>query len=160
MCRIEDETNSDQLGPLPQSAPEHEMERRGLQAFQGFLSDHSYLIPRDERLVDYGVDLSFEVVWEGRATNCRAQAQLKSQAAAKLNQDGSVSVSITVANLNYLLNGRSPIYILYIKDTEEFRYAWAQDEAQRLGEQWREQSYVTLRLADRMVPSTLVLVPR
>lgn len=158
MCSLNRKTDCDQLGPLPQSAPEHELERIGLQAFQGFLSDHPYLIPRDERLVDYGVDLSLEVVSDGRPTNCRAQAQLKSSTSPKYNQDGSTSVSITVANLNYLLNGRSPIYILYIKDTEEFRYAWAQDEAQRLGDRWREQSYVTLRLADKMEPSTLGLI--
>jgi hypothetical protein len=55
----------------------------------------------------------------------RAQVQLKSTASSQVNEDGSVSVAVPSHNLNYLLNGPSPIYVLYIGPRHELRFAWA-----------------------------------
>lgn len=78
----------------------------------------------------------------GRMTNLRGQVQLKASVRLEGMKDGSISFSIRTANLNYLLNGTAPIYILYDSGKDEFWYAWAQDEARRLAAEnpaWRDQ---------------------
>ena len=62
--------------------------------------------------------------------------------------DGSVSYSIDTSNLNYLLNGQSPIYFLWLAPTNEIRYAWAKDEWRRLDAEkpdWMKQGTFTIR---------------
>ena len=57
---------------------------------------------------------------------------MKGRAEKKANLDGSVSYSADVSNIHYLLNGLRPIYVLYIAETKELRYAWVQDEVNRI----------------------------
>jgi hypothetical protein len=116
---------------------------------------------RDERTDDKGVDVALEAKVEIRVptkaggeevmhsfTNCRAQGQLKSIDDPEPNQDGSVSYSIDTSNLNYLLNGQSPIYFLWLAPTDELGYAWAKDEWRRLDAEkpdWMSQETFTIR---------------
>ena len=91
-------------------------------------------------------------------TNFRAQVQLKGSASVQANQDGSISLSVNTANLNYLLNGPCPIYLLFDAKKREFWYAWAQDENRRLeaaNPGWREQGEVTLRFTQRLTLDAL-----
>ena len=103
---------------------------------------------RDERINDTGVDGSVELKINSRSTNLRAQVQLKSTESNDRNKDDSISIPVTVANLNYLLNGPSPLYVLLIAQNGELRFVWARDERKRLegtNPDWLEQDYVTLR---------------
>jgi hypothetical protein len=125
-----------------------ELQRESVKALHALLMGQDNLFFRDERIEDYGVDGSFEVKLKGGVTNFRSQVQLKGTASAQRNQGGSISLSIATANLNYLLNGVAPIYLLYEAQTGEFWYAWARDQGARLEAQsidWRSQSTVTLR---------------
>jgi hypothetical protein len=113
---------------------------------------------RDERIEDAGVDSSLELKVNGCYTNLRAQVQLKSTDSDDTNVDGSVSVQVKVSNLNYLLNGPSPIYVLYISPRKELRFVWARDERKRLDESnpsWAEQEYITIRFHTLIIPGTL-----
>jgi hypothetical protein len=151
------------LGPLPQGDRRDTLQQLSLKALRNRLPEEKFLF-RDERIDDKGVDGALEVKLEYRVpkqgggeevrhqfTNCRAQAQLKSTDKPKQNQDGSVSYAIETNNLNYLLNGPSPIYFLWIAPTDEVRYAWARDEWRRLdveNPEWKEQGECTVRFRE------------
>jgi Domain of unknown function (DUF4365) len=148
------------LGPLPLGDRKDTQQQLSLKALRNRLPEDKFLV-RDERIDDKGVDVALEAKVEVRVptkdggqeimhgfTNCRAQGQLKSIDAPEPNVDGSVSYSIETSNLNYLLNGQSPIYFLWLAPTDEIRYAWAKDEWHRLDAEnpgWMEQGTFTIR---------------
>jgi hypothetical protein len=83
----------------------------------------------------------------------RAHIQVKANRDLNANLDDSVSYSADVSNINYLLNGLSPIYVLYIAQTKELRYAWVRDEVNRIEEgnpDCKRQDTVTLWFTKRL----------
>jgi hypothetical protein len=72
--------------------------------------------------------------------------------------DGSFSLQVDVANLNYLLNGVSSIYLIYIIPLKEFRFVWAHDERRRLdviNPNWMDQGTITIRFSDVLTSTAL-----
>lgn len=140
---------SDQVdlgGPLPQVDPYNTNQHRSLKRLNAALIDD--LRFRDERIDDFGVDGSIEVHVGGRATNLRGDVQLKSMEQDVRNKDGSLSFSADVSNLVYLLNGRSPLYVIYVLDTDSLLYVWVRDEAARIESEnanWKAQTKITIR---------------
>jgi hypothetical protein len=134
-------------GPLPTVDKSNKNQHRSLTRLNAALIDD--LRFRDERVDDFGVDGSIEVHIGGKATNLRSDVQLKSMEADGRNRDGSLSYSAKVSNLVYLLNGRSPIYVIYVLDTDSLLYVWVRDEINRIESEnagWKAQGNVTLRL--------------
>jgi hypothetical protein len=149
------------LGPLPESDDNAELQRSSIKALNSLLQGQDTILFRDERIEDYGVDGSFELNIQGHVTNFRANVQLKGTASVEVNQDGSVSLSVHTANLNYLLNGTSPLYLLFDAQKNEFWYAWAQDESRRLeaaNPAWKQQGQVTLRFNKRLDTRALGII--
>jgi hypothetical protein len=97
------------LGPLPISDENAALQRESVKALNALLLGQDDVVFRDERIEDYGVDGSFELKLNGRMTNFRGQVQLKASAHAIPNADGTISLSVNTANLNYLLNGTAPL---------------------------------------------------
>jgi hypothetical protein len=146
------------LGPLPASDDNAALQRESIKALNALLKGQDQIIFRDERTEDYGVDGSFELNLKGRMTNIRSQVQLKASSDCAPNRDGSRSLSIKTTNLNYLLNGPAPMYLLYDAANEQFFYTWARDESRRLEAttpEWRDQSTVTLRFVEQLSQSSL-----
>jgi Domain of unknown function (DUF4365) len=146
--------NSLDLGPLPQSDNNDELQQRSLIAFRAAVPTNLFLV-RDERVDDKGVDLALEVKAGDRFTNIRSQVQLKATGETGLNADGSFSFSVATSNLNYLLNGQCPLYAVWIAPRNELRLVWARDEARRLhavNPQWHAQATVTLRFPRPVQP--------
>ncbi|MBZ0116542.1 MAG: DUF4365 domain-containing protein [Sandaracinaceae bacterium] len=144
-------TSTDRLGPLPTADEKAALQRRSLAALRTGLPSDRFVV-RDEA-EDYGVDVSIEVLCAGSATNCRAQVQLKARSGLSPNADGSFSVPIEVSNLNYLLNGPCPVYILYRPESDELFFAFALDEQRRHHAQdssWMTAGTVTIRFATRL----------
>jgi Domain of unknown function (DUF4365) len=141
-------TNSIDLGGrLPQVDEYNRNQHRSLKRLNEALTDDLRL--RDERVDDFGIDGTIEVHLNGWATNFRSDVQVKSRLTDARNQDGSLSYKAEVPNLNYLLNGRSPLYIVYVHDTNALLYAWVRDEVKRIEStngDWKAQGNVTLRL--------------
>lgn len=138
---------NDDLGPLPIADRNRELEQRSITALRAALPSDRFLF-RDERADDAGVDGSLELLIDSRQTNLRAHLQLKSTDSSERNKDGSISLAVRTSNLNYLLNGSSPIYILYIEPRNEIRFVWARDEHRRLereNPEWMNQETVALR---------------
>src|SRR5712691_3811007 len=135
------------LGPLPKSGRNRELQELSVRALHAALPVDAFL-SHDERIHDYGVDLSLELLISGSATNMRAQVQMKGTESLTENSDGSISLPVKASNLNYLLSGPSPLYILYREPQHELRYVWAFDEERRIATEkpaWKGQDWVTLR---------------
>ncbi len=150
--------NKTDLGPLPKSPRSHELQRTSLHALQGFLRCTDKFLLRDERIDDAGVDCSLELIIKSSYTNFRCQVQLKGTDSQKTNKDGSISHSIDTYNLNYLLNGPSPLFILYVEPTKDLWFVWARDEAHRLNRinpNWTSQEKITIHFKDRLTPEAL-----
>lgn len=120
-------SQSQSLGPLPKADRNSELQRRSLGALRTLLPNDK-LVFRDERIDDAGVDGSLELLIDSAYTDLRSQVQIKSTESTPSNRDGTISIPIRVSNLNYLLNGPSPLYLLYVLPDNEFRFAWASDE--------------------------------
>src|SRR6266404_763195 len=152
--------DSENLGPLPKADRNAELQRRSIAVFQASLAPDKFVF-RDERADDAGVDGSLEILVDGQYTNLCSQVQLKSTDSEDRNADGSISVPVRVANLNYLLNGASPIYVLYVAPSNELRFAWARDERRRLDDanpEWAQQETIRIRFDQIVTPETLELV--
>ena len=137
----------DDLGPLPESDDNSVLQAESFKALENALPTDRFVL-REEPQPDAGVDRSIELRIGGRYTGMRAHVQVKARAETKANSDGSVSYSADVSNINYLLNGASPLYVVYLADRRELRYAWVRDEVSRIrGENlgWMGQKTVTLR---------------
>src|SRR5580658_7710662 len=148
------------LGPLPRADGGSSLQRESFNELRSVLPASDW-VARDGRTEDFGVDLTMEVVAEGAATNLRAQVQLKGRRGLTANANGSYSVAVEVANLNYLLNGVTTIYFLYRPEGREFWYAFARDELRRIGQRnpdWMKQQEITLHLAQRLDAAGLNLI--
>jgi hypothetical protein len=151
-------SDTSDLGPLPISDEKAELQRESIKALNALLKGQDDIIFRDERIEDYGVDGSFELKLVRRMTNFRGQVQMKAAGSLSPLFDGSFSHSVRTANLNYLLNGTAPIYILYDLQKDEFWFTWAQDESRRLNEKnsnWRKQEWIALNFTERFTPASL-----
>ncbi|MCY1036191.1 DUF4365 domain-containing protein [Corallococcus sp. BB11-1] len=124
---------------------------------QGLLPEDR-LIFRAEDADDFGVDGTLELVTAGGATNFRSHAQLKSTESLRQNADGSISLSVDVANINYLLNGSCPIYLLYVVPTNAMYLSWARTEKRRLDNEnnnWTNQETATIRFSKQLDASAI-----
>lgn len=151
---------TDDLGPLPRADGGAELQRISLDALRAALP-HGEWVLRDEREEDFGVDVTLEILVRGAATNFRSHVQLKARSNLIANSDGSWSLSVPVANLNYLLSGPTPLYVLFRPESSELFVVSARDELRRIeatNPAWREQRDVTLRLADRLDPKALAQI--
>ena len=114
------------MGPLPKADASSINERKSIIALQNILPSERFVL-RDERISDAGVDLSIELLVDGSYSNFRSQTQVKSCQKTNLNQDGSISYGIDSSNVNYIMNGPVGLYILFLEDTQQLRYEWAED---------------------------------
>ena len=118
-------------GPYPKEDRPDELQQGSLLALKNALPGQLFLV-RDERVDDKGVDLSLELKHDGSFLNIRGQLQMKGTDKQELNADGSFSYPVKTSNLHYLLNGLSPLYVVWIEPRNELRFVWARDEARRL----------------------------
>ena len=145
------------LGPLPESDENARLQRESFKALNRILSHQNTFVFRDERVEDYGVDGSLELNVEGRLTNFRAQVQMKACTNSKATTSGYIPRQVASANLNHILNGTCPLYLLWDESVDAFWYLWAQDENRRLSTEnpsWREQETITLQFRDRFTPDS------
>lgn len=100
---------------------------------------------RDRR--DYGSDFQIEAKHSGGMTNYRVHVQLKATDKSA-NRDGSISVSVSRTNLNYMLSQANSVFVCYHAPTNTLLARSAEDvfrDAEHQGEEWRGQESVTIR---------------
>lgn len=106
---------------LPQIPYSKKQEEKSLAKFKALFNENKFLI-RDERNVDYGVDLRLELISDQRnATNITIDVQIKSIKNGKYNTKRGLTFSkIVTNNLNYLLNSPYSIYVVYSEHEDLF----------------------------------------
>jgi hypothetical protein len=147
----------DDMEPLPEGDRQDSLQQLSLHALRNRLPVDMFLFRRESE-DDKGIDGTLEAKLRGQFTNCRANVQIKSTETPKRNLDGSISYSIETSNLNYLLNGVSPLYFLWIELNQEMRYVWAREEWRRLDTEnpaWRKQSTFTVRFREVLDASAI-----
>jgi tetratricopeptide (TPR) repeat protein len=145
---------------LPRRDQNHEIEDQALAAFQKRLADSGCFILQASDRKDYGTDCQIEVVAGGQATNVRVHVQVKGTA-RNLNADGSLSVSVERANLNYLLMQPYSFYACYHVPTGSLRICLADTVLQQYehdGRSWTDQSSVTVTFTREMTTDRLCKV--
>src|SRR5207248_7817061 len=98
------------------------LQQLSLKAFRNALPEDMFQF-RDECVEDKGIDTTIEAKEDGQFLNCKADVQLKGtdDGPERLNKDGSYSLSVASANLNYRLNGRSPLYVVWFSQLDQLR---------------------------------------
>ncbi|MCW3124778.1 MAG: hypothetical protein JWO03_436, partial [Bacteroidetes bacterium] len=125
-----------------------------------FPPDRFELCTRDKR--DKGIDLTYEIKKDGNHTGIRFVLQLKATKSIQPNKhDGSYSVSLDTSNINYLLNGTSAFYILYVIETKTFYYESILDFLKTLiekGNDWEKQASHTLKFKKKLLPNEIGII--
>lgn len=136
------------LDDLPKRHSTHDTAEAAEIAFAAAIEAYNFFLVQQKDRNDYGTDLQIEVRHGDVVTNLRAHVQLKGTRAAA-NADGSVSVEVARANLNYLLAQPDSIYVCYHLLAQRLLVRYANDvfrEYEHRGTDWSQQDKVTVRL--------------
>lgn len=143
---------------LPKRDRNRATEAKAEQAFQSLLVESDAFILQSADRKDYGTDCQIEVVEHDRATNVRLHVQLKGSE-RPLNADGSMSVEIARANLNYLLAHPLSFYVAYHAPTGSLRFCSAESVLRRYehgGKDWTAQQTLTVTFIEALTPEYLI----
>lgn len=138
------------LNDLPKRHKNHRTQTAAETAFDTLLRKSDDLIPQGSDRNDYGTDVQVEVADGDKATNVRLHIQLKGTEAA-LNSDGSVSVSVRRATLNYLLTQPYSLFVCYHLPSESLRVCSAESVVRKYehnGKTWTDQETLTVQFTD------------
>ena len=142
---------------LPRRDNNHVVEEKAVAAFQARLLESGAFILQSTDRKDYGTDCQIEVAHEGSATNARIHVQLKGTAQA-VNGDGSVSVVVSRANLNYLLAQKHSFYVCFHVPTASLRFCFADAVMRQYehgGGNWTKQRTLTVTFVQELTVDTL-----
>ncbi|RZJ87741.1 MAG: DUF4365 domain-containing protein [Chryseobacterium sp.] len=138
---------------LPKSDANANLETISRNKLRAIFSPEDFEI-RDEREHDKGIDLFIEVKLNGHNSNLRFPVQLKSSHSSERNKDGSISFSIAVSNINYLLNDGLPaFYIFYHQQEDCFYFEQASKVEKLLREKYPDGTFpqsFTFRFSTRL----------
>jgi len=142
---------------LPKRDKNHSLESKAEAAFDKLIADSGcFLVQRSDRK-DYGTDYQIEVVRDDMATNARLHVQLKGTGKTP-NADGSISVAVEMANLNYLRMQAYSFYVCYHEPTESLKFRSAEAvtrQYQRSENDWMQQNTVTVNFIEPLTLSVL-----
>lgn len=142
---------------LPRRDDNHVIEEKAVTAFQARLVESEAFILQSADRKDYGTDCQIEVVHEGRVTNVRVHVQLKGTG-QDLNADGSVSVVVSRANLNYLLAQKHSFFVCFHVPTAMLRFCFADAVMRQYehgGGNWTKQRTLTVTFTNELTVDAL-----
>ena len=142
---------------MPRRDRNHELEDEALAVFQQRLAESRCFILQASDRKDYGTDCQLEVAADAQATNARVHVQLKGTS-RDLNADGSLSIAVDRANLNYLLMQPYSFYASYHAPTESLRICTAEAvlrQYEHNGRSWTDQATVTVTFVEEMTTDRL-----
>ncbi|GAB6172673.1 hypothetical protein JCM15765_21510 [Paradesulfitobacterium aromaticivorans] len=148
----------DLLGKLPERSETHVKNDMARLAFRNIFSDPLFIV-REETDNDYGVDICIEALINNGTspTNVRSHVQLKSSS-KKPNGRGDYSYSVSLSNLNYLLNHPCSFYSLYAIEENVLYYCYAEDVYAKhcsSKENWNENKTVTINFSNVIDAETI-----
>ncbi|EAP9281033.1 tetratricopeptide repeat protein [Salmonella enterica] len=145
------------LNDFPKRDRNRRIERLAISAFENFLRDSNDFFIQSQDINDYGVDYQLEITTNGQATNIRLFVQLKGTE-QELNNDGSVSISVNRANLNYLLMHPYSFYVCFHAPSNSLKITFAESvirSYEQSEKQWIEQETLTVNFIEDMSDSRL-----
>jgi len=138
------------LHDLPKRNASHRTGARAERAFEALLTEgDDFLLQHSDRS-DYGADYFLEVLHDDQATNVRLCVQLKGTEQLP-HQDGSISVGISRANLNYLLSQPYSIYVCFHLPSGRLLMRTAESvlrDYEHGAANWTEQKQLTVRFSE------------
>lgn len=145
------------LNDLPKRGNNHKIESKAEAAFQAFLAHSSDFIVQTKDRKDYGTDHQIEVIDLERATNIRLHVQLKGTEKS-LNSDGTISIEVNRANLNYLEMQPHSFYVCYHVPTDSLWICFADSvlrNYEHSGKNWVEQTSLTVKFIEPLTEERL-----
>ncbi len=145
------------LDDLPKRDPNHVIEEKAETAFQGRLTESGRFILQRADRKDYGTDCEIEIVEQDQPTNVRVHVQIKGTE-RPLNADGSVSITVSRSNLNYLLMHPHSFYAAYHIPTTSLRICLAETVLRQYehgGRNWTQQQSLTVSFTDDLTVERL-----
>lgn len=142
---------------LPNRAATHALEDQAIAAFHTRLTESGAFVLQASDRRDYGVDCQLEAVHGERATNVRVHVQLKGTGRAP-NADGSVSVEVSRANLNYLLMQPYSLYVCFHAPTGHLFLRTAESvlrQYEHEGKTWSDQQTLTISFSEALTTERL-----
>ncbi|MCD9122758.1 tetratricopeptide repeat protein [Cupriavidus sp. UGS-1] len=142
---------------LPYRDRNHKIEDKAVAIFQMRLEESGAFILQGADRKDYGTDCQIEVVADERATNARVHVQLKGTEST-LNADGSFSVEVRRANLNYLLMQPYSVYVAYHAPTGSLRIRTTESVTRQYkhgGKNWTDQRSLTVSFVEELTVERL-----
>ncbi|MEM9308829.1 MAG: tetratricopeptide repeat protein [Pseudomonadota bacterium] len=142
---------------LPKRDRNHALEEEAEAAFQALISRSEDFVCQGSDRKDYGTDCQIEVVLNGQATNVRVHVQLKGTERA-LNADGSFSISVDRANLNYLIAQPYSFYAGYHSPSKSLRVSFVDAVLRRYehsGKDWTDQKSLTISFTEELTVDRL-----
>ena len=138
------------LDNLPKRDDNRRIQEQSEIAFETALTTYGVFVLQSTDKYDYGTDYLIEASDAGAMTNVRVHVQLKGTG-CKPNTDGSVSVSITKVNLNYLAMQPGSIFVCFHITSKRLLVRRVDDvirEYEHTGFHWSNQNTVTVRFKD------------
>lgn len=139
------------LDDLPQRDSAHDTAEVAETAFRAAIDSCKLFVVQREDRNDYGTDVQIEARDGKAVTNIRAHVQLKGTESA-MKANGSVSVPVARANLNYLLAQADSLYVCYHLPSGRLLARYADDvyrEYEHRDENWTSQDSVTVSLTEQ-----------
>ncbi len=135
---------------LPKRDENRRIQEKSEIAFETALTNCGEFVRQSKDRHDYGTDYLIEASDAGAMTNVRVHTQLKGTG-CQSNTDGSVSVSITRKNLNYLAMQPGSIFVCFHTLSQRLLVRRVDDvigEYEHRGIRWSIQKTVTVRFKD------------
>ncbi|SPJ25375.1 tetratricopeptide repeat protein [Palleronia abyssalis] len=142
---------------LPKRDRNHSLEDEAEAAFGALISASDVFVFQGSDRKDYGADCQIEVVLNGQATNVRVHVQLKGTERA-LNADGSFSIPVDRANLNYLIAQPYSFYVGYHSPSKSLRVGFVDAVLRRYehsGTDWTDQQSLTISFIEALTVDRL-----
>ncbi|MEM7746907.1 MAG: tetratricopeptide repeat protein [Pseudomonadota bacterium] len=147
---------------LPKRDRNHALEEEAEATFQALISRSEDFVFQGSDRKDYGTDCQIEVVLNGQATNVRVHVQLKGTERA-LNADGSFSIPVDRANLNYLIAQPYSFYVGYHSPSKSLRVSFVDAVLRRYehsGKDWTDQQSLTISFTEELTVDRLSRLAR
>lgn len=142
---------------LPKRDRNHALEDEAEAAFRALISRSNDFVFQGSDQKDYGTDCQIEVVLNGQATNVRVHVQLKGTERT-LNADGSFSIAVDRANLNYLIAQPYSFYAGYHAPSKSLRVSFVDSVLRRYehsGKDWTDQQSLTISFTEELTVDRL-----
>ncbi|MDT0648145.1 DUF4365 domain-containing protein [Zunongwangia sp. F260] len=135
---------------LPKDSRNEQLEAISLTKLSPLFPEDQFILKRE--IIDNGVDIRAEIKKDGFKLGFGFLLQLKSSESIEKNKDGSISKSIEVSNIEYLVNNAQPAYYCFYDNKEKKFYYQSLYELltslNRKNLSWDKQESITVRFKE------------